>query len=227
MRVSYLPLMGLIVVLGLFASGCDTATGPVHSAIPLGYYRHEETLDETRRARVFELRSQETGYIRDTVWTQGSGGWKVDTAWSTELRFQLVGDGYFRTIERRSSGGILADSTVSYWYFFLRGDTLHYYNGVRLLGKSLGLTGKWESDPRDTLPTGSFLSFDFNADSVTMVERNVVTGDHESDTYAYDAEGDRLTIKVGNEELEARYEVVPGWSLYITNDTSAKYVRVR
>jgi hypothetical protein len=219
------PFASVVAALSmiLFAAGCQSGTEPSSSGIPIGLYASESTATrggvETRQVRTILLPSQLEGRIYDTLFTLRNGVWQADTMAETELHFQLVGDGYQRTVEVHHTMTAPADSSIGYWYFFRRGDSLYYYTGQRLLGNSPGLVGSWESDARDTAFSHRYYALHFTHDSVGVTYKAHPVGDL-SGMYTYQAAGNSLTIQGLPLSLGSRYEIVPGWSLYLTSQAT-------
>lgn len=207
-------------------AGCDGGTEPNSSGIPIGIYTNVEQSTqggfETRHVRTILLPTQTGGHLYDTIFTMRNGAWQIDSIAETELRFQLVGDGYQRTVEIRRDSSAPADSSIAYWYFFRRGDSLYHYTGQRLLGNNVGIVGGWESDPRDTAFTHRYYALRFTNDSVRVTYKDHPVGDL-SGTYHYKADRNILTIDGLPLALGSRYEVVPGWSLYLTTQAIRGY----
>jgi hypothetical protein len=207
-------------------AGCDAGTEPNSTGIPIGLYTNVELsvqggLD-TRHVRTILLPTQTVGHLYDTIYTLRDGAWQADSIAETELHFQLVGDGYQRTIEVHRSASAPADSSIAYWYFFRRGDSLYHYTGQRLLGPNVGIVGNWESDPRDTAFTGRYYALRFTKDSVAVTYKAHPVGDL-SGMYRYQVDRNTIAIQGLPLSLGSRYEVVPGWSLYLTTQATRGY----
>lgn len=230
MRISSHRSLFAVILLGLLLIGCEGGTEPNSPSIPIGLYRHAEQSTqggvETKRVRTILLPSQLEGHIYDTLYTLHNGSWEADSTAEIELHFQLVGDGYQRTTEVHRGEGMTADTTIGYWYFFRRGDSLYYYMGHRLLGTNAGIVGSWESDPRDTAATRRYYALNFTRDSVSITYKARQVGDL-TGIYRYQTDRNKITIAGLPFSLGSRYEVVPGWSLYLTSEATVGYEVVK
>jgi len=206
--------------------GCEGGTEPNSSSIPIGLYSHTEHSTqgglETKWARTILLPSQLEGHIYDTLFTMRNGSWEIDSTLETGLHFQLVGDGYQRTTEVHRVVGLPVDTTIGYWYFFRRGDSLYFYTGHRFIGNNAGIVGSWESDPRDTAAMHRYYALNFTRDSVSITYKARQVGDL-TGIYRYQADRNKITIAGLPFSLGSRYEVVPGWSLYLTSEATHGY----
>jgi hypothetical protein len=204
----------MLVVLG--CSGDPVATDPADQIMPLGTWSRTQAYadggGDRRLVSTVIISSQTTGILRDSFFVRGTDAWTFDSLAEVDLRFSSVGDGYLHTteVDRRHS-----DTTVRYWYFFKRGDSLYYYRGMRFLGRNVGLDGIWGSDVSDSLIDGRSYSLAFSHGELTYGS----VGDGVSATvkYGYSVAGDTLSLHGGALPFGDRYEVFPGWSLYITN----------
>jgi hypothetical protein len=216
-RTTRLPILLLLAVM---AFGCgDTSTQFVSFAIPRGQWRLEK-LDsgsgiEQRHVRNFTL-SDTLGVLTDTFAINNNGLWEVDSTAITRLVLQSIGDGYQRAIEIRNADTPDPDSLVRYWYFFKRNDSLYYYTGMRFLGNNSGLKGTWRTDERDSALLRETTWLNFYDDSLVVSHRSSILGNTDR-SYTYHALNNALTIDGIDNFYGGRYEVVPGWSLYITS----------
>jgi hypothetical protein len=226
MKLLLFHTLAALAAAAVLLAGCEGGTEPNSSGIPIGIYTNvEQGVQgglETRHVRTILIPTQTGGHLYDTIFTMRNGAWEMDSTAETELRFQLVGDGYQRTVEIRRDSSAPADSSIAYWYFFRRGDSLYHYTGQRLLGNNVGIVGSWESDPRDTAFTHRYYALRFTADSVSVTYKDHPVGDL-SGIYPYKAVGSTLTIQGLPLTLGSRYEVVPGWSLYLTTQATRGY----
>jgi hypothetical protein len=155
-----------------------------------------------------------------------NGTWEIDSTAIATLRFQSIGDGYQRAVEVHNAGTADADSLVRYWYFFKRGDSLHYYVGMRFLGNNPGLVGTWRTDERDSALLKGTTWLNFYADSVDINLRSDLLGDIDR-TYSYHTEQNILVVDGIGDFYGDRFEVVPGSSLYISSRLSEGFTQVR
>jgi hypothetical protein len=162
-----------------------------------------------------------SGSIIDTITIGG-----VDSVATTTLSYNGIGDGYQRMLMIHERPGALPDTTLSYWYFFRRGDTLLYYSGMRYLGSSPRLRGAWANDPADLSFIEERCRFEFGVDSVRIIHEDT-TGGETAETLRYTAVGDTLTLPPNSCIVGERYEVTPGISLYITSRPSRRYIPVK
>jgi hypothetical protein len=217
-RTARIPI--LLLLLAIMASGCgDTSTQFVSYAIPRGQWRLEK-LDtgsgiEQRHVRNFTL-SDTLGVLTDTFAINNNGTWEVDSTAITRLVLQSIGDGYQRVIEIRNADAPDPDSLVRYWYFFKHNDSLYYYTGMRFLGNNSGLKGTWRTDDRDSVLLRETTWLNFYDDSLVISRRSGILGNADG-SYSYQAHNNALTINSLDNFYGNRYEVVPGWSLYITS----------
>jgi hypothetical protein len=222
----YLPLL---IILLATQFGCDQTTGPAVGSVPSGRWVHDTTLtvagEQQRQTSVVILSSTDPAFIRDTSWTLRNSIWEVDSTVETVLKLDPVGDGYLRTVESRRVNGGMPDSTLRYWYFFSRNDSLYFYRGMRFLGKGLGLVGNWAIDSMDTAATGLSYSLHFTSDSVEI--QNSRANGPASGRYSYQSSGSLLTINNVSLGFGSRYEVVPGTAFYSTTTVQSGYRRQR
>ncbi len=222
----YVPLLALLLVTQF---GCDQTTAPPVGSVPSGRWVRDTTFtvagEQQRQTSVVILSSTDPAFIRDTAWTLRNSIWEVDSTVERVLNLSPVGDGYLRTVEVRRVNGGMADSTLRYWYFFTRNDSLYFYRGMRFLGKGLGLVADWAIDSLDTSLTGLAYSLHFTSDSVEV--RNDRAVGPMSGRYGYQAQGSLLTITNLSLGFGSRYEVVPGTAFYSTTMIQAGYRRER
>ncbi len=220
----------LLPVLLLLFAGCDdSGTTPISPGPPSGSWLNVQTYTiggtEMRRTSNLTILSQTEGSLIDTVFGLVSGEWTVDSVIRVDLRFNPVGDGYQRTYEIHMVPGSAPDTTLRYWYLFRRGDSLVHYIGMRFLGANAGLTGEWRNDPADTAFLGLCHALKFTDNSVVILDD---CGTPFSEGPMYDYEVDRDTLKISGRQLYgARFEVVPGWSLYLTARPSVGYRKIK
>jgi len=214
-------LVGLLSVIGCG----DNGSNPVTSGIPTGVWFNEESFSlggtQLQRKSYLTLGSQAEGTLVDTIFALQGGEWTVDSVVVTDLRFGPVGDGYQRTFEIHNAETVTPDTVLRYWFLFRRGDSLFHYIGMRFLGQNTGLVGEWHNDESDTLLLDGCSRLAFDKDSVRITDRcgsvdSVIT------SYAYRADRDTLTI-TGRQLYGTRFEVVPGWSLYLTTRATGGY----
>jgi hypothetical protein len=223
----YIPPALLLMTLLLLAGCGDNAAQFVSIGVPRGtwVYSRLDTQggEERRHTRTLTL-DDTLGTLDDTLLTRRSSvSWSIDSVSRTTMSFQSIGDGYQRTVEIRSGGSTLPDTSIRYYYFFKRGDSLSYYAGMRFVGSGARLLDTWKSDERDTLLLGESIGLSFRSDSVSVTRRPMLHAG--SDTVLpYRTKGDTLTID-GFTTFGDRYEVIPGWSLYITTHASPGYAR--
>jgi hypothetical protein len=216
-RTARIPI--LLLLLAIMASGCgDTSTQFVSYAIPRGQWRLEK-LDtgsgvQQRHMRNFTL-SDTLGVLTDTFAIRNNGLWEVDSTAITRLVFLSIGDGYQRAIEIHHADAPDPDSLVRYWYFFKRNDSLYSYTGMRFLGNNPGLKGSWSTDRQDSTLLGEMTWLNFFADSVTINHRSTLLGNSDS-SFGYHINLDTLSIDRVGTFYGDRFEVVPGFALYIT-----------
>lgn len=219
-------MVGLAAVPMLHGCGDDQPVAPIAPPIPVGRWSSEQSfsiggVERMLRSRLY-LSSQTTGTVTDSLFTRQGLGWQFDSVAILELRFQGVADGYQRTLEIRTPNGTTADTTLSYRYFLRRGDSLFYYVGMRFAGANAGLKGVWNNDPADTMLLGGCLQLAFASDSVAISS----CAESAAITYAYRTSNDTLIVN-GRPLYGTRYEVVPGWSLYITGRATGGYQIVK
>jgi hypothetical protein len=222
---SFLSWCLLPVILAAVAGGCDSSPQFSQSGVLSGnwiYSRFDTAAGVAfRRASLLQL-SDTVGMKYDTTFEQLGVGWGIDSTTMTRLEFQGVGDGYQRAREIRQTETTI-DTTVRYWYFFKRGDSLFYYVGMRYLGGSSGLVGTWKNEDRDSADVGGMTTLDFAGDN--MVAIRVKSGTQvQNETRAYRTKGDTLTFDGLPTPYGDRYEVVPGFALYITTRATGGYV---
>lgn len=203
---------------------CDQAVDAVGTSIPIGVWRRETIVNQggvdRKSVRRVSLRSQSDGRFFDTLYTMSGTTWVVDSVWETGLTFQGVGDGYQRAVEIIAGMGS-SDTSLSYWYFFQRNDSLYFYGGMRYLGSNPGIVGNWSSDPNDTAITRRYYTFKFGADSLDVT--NSSGSGTPSGRYGYQLSGSTLTVTGAVLDFVNRYEVVPGGGLYLTTPLSPGY----
>lgn len=218
----------LLAVFMLHGCGDDQPVAPIAPGIPVGVWASDQHfsiggVERMRRSRL-ELTSQTTGTLTDSLFTRQGIDWGFDSLAILQLKFQGVADGYQRALEIREFNGIPADTTLSYWYLFRRGDSLFHYIGMRFAGVNPGLQGSWSNDPADTTMLGGCLQLAFTSDSVSI--SNCTTSPTTRLTYPYHANRDTLIVN-GRPLYGTRYEIVPGWSLYITGRATGGYQLVK
>lgn len=224
-RLGFVPA----VVLSLLSLSCNSdPSTPFGSGLPAGKWRLD-TLSAERNERhvvVIDIVGSSGGRTLDTLFVDSSGTWKVSRIVERRLLFSSLSDGYFRAVESTMADSTAIDSIPRYWYFVTRGDTARFYRGMRFVGGNVGLPGSWKLDRPDSLMMHGYLDLAISKDTIRVDNASniPVTSGH----YFYTINGSSLLIQgltfgFGGD----RYEVVPGASLYITSNLSARYVRVR
>lgn len=215
-------MVGLVAAAMLHGCGDDQPVAPIAPPIPVGSWGSDQNFSvggvERMRHSRLELTSQTTGTVTDSLFTRQGAGWQFDSVEIRQLQFQGVADGYQRTLEIRQPGQTTPDTTLSYRYFFRRGDSLFYYVGMRFAGANAGLQGVWSNDPADTTMLGGCLQLAFASDSVAIGSCAASA----ATAYSYHTTHDTLIVN-GRPLYGTRYEVVPGWSLYITSRATGGY----
>src|SRR5688500_17865279 len=125
----------VLFVLSVLVAGCgDPVQSSPPTYAPTGYWWYRQTdsaTGHTLRSRLLLESSKGTGTLIDTVSYPAAGGGMVDSIIRRRLEFTPVGDGYQRMLTITEQTGSAADTTLDYWYFFRRGDTLLYFSGMR------------------------------------------------------------------------------------------------
>lgn len=210
-----LPLLLLLAIAGCSETPTSVSSNPL---VPLGRWSLVRTYQASGgsgpsqiRSRL-DLTSQTTGRMRDSVFVEDAGGWSLVSVSDVTLQFESVGDGYLRTLEINREKG---DTLLRYWYFFRRGGRLFYYRGMRFLGANAALAGSWSTDAADMEISGSryFLSFADGHATWSVQGNNALP----EETHPYVVSGDTIRFPGVAFAFGDRYEVFPGWSLYITN----------
>lgn len=225
-----LALAALILAGAISAVGCsDSGSNPVTSGIPAGVWFNEESFTlggtQLQRKSYLTVSSQSEGVLTDTIFALRNGEWKVDSVVATDLRFNPVGDGYQRTLEIYNAATVAPDTVLRYWFLFRRGDSLFHYVGMRFVGQNPGLVGEWHNDENDILLLNGCSRLTFGMDSVAITDR-CEAADSVRTSYLYQTNKDTLTI-TGRQLYGTRFEVVPGWSLYLTTRATGGYRIVR
>ena len=223
-----LSLVSLLFIL-LLLGGCDSGVEPVDTSIPVGLYlcvdqspQGDVTLE--RRSSIL-LMSENGGLLRDTTYLIVNGQRTLDSIRETELSFANGGAGYRRAIEIHKIGGVPVDTTVHYWRFLRQGDSLIYYMGDRFTGYNIGLEGSWWSEPDDSAAIGWRTDLDFTADSLRI--RHIPDIGGGTGHFAYKGERNVLTLDRRSPFEGDRYQIIPGWALYITTRGTQGYTLVR
>lgn len=216
--VRFRPFLFLIPLLLL--GGCSSnPSGPgTNFTVPLGRWLQVRTFsDLSYQHQVrssLDLLSYTGGTLRDSSFVWNGTDWTLDSVSTIAITFESVGDGYQRT---REVGPSITDTTVRYWYFFKRGDSLYYYRGMRFLGTNVGLEGRWSSDTLDRSLGGAAYALDFQQGHLDYSASGV------SSPLTYTVSGDTLHVDGGAFPFGDRYELFPGWSLYVTNHITGGY----
>ncbi|MBX7215771.1 MAG: hypothetical protein K1X90_02300 [Candidatus Kapabacteria bacterium] len=218
-------MLAALIAVPMLLPGCgDDTVAPIAPAIPVGSWISDQqfTLGGAHRMlrTRLDIRSQTSATRTDSLFTRQGSDWMFDSLTVADLQFQGVADGYQRTLEIWHPAGAPADTTLSYWYLFRRGDSLFHYVGMRFAGGNPGLQGVWSNEPADTALLGGCLRLVFSADSVAISDcaENLAT----RSVHSYHANRDTLVI-AGRSWYGTRYEVVPGWSLYVTGRATGGY----
>jgi len=219
-----------LLALSLFGA-CDGSTDPGEStSLPYGRYLYKELVQQgavTRELRsAIELRSADNARIYDTIYRVTNGELSIDSVFETELHLGSGGAGYQRAVEIHKVLGAPVDTTLHYWYFFRRGDSLFYYKGDRFTGGNIGLTGKWMSDPKDSAVVGWRTDIDFRASDVE-IRRVPVDGGQSESVFPYTESKNTIAIQGDSPFAGDRYQIVPGWALFITTHAAKGYVIAR
>jgi hypothetical protein len=164
--------------------------------------------------------------IVDSTWVQNGSEWRLDTIRQLRFEFYPVGDGYDRAVEVHKVGGETVDTTLHYWYFFTRGDTLFHYVGMRFLGNNSGLKGTWVTEAKDAAYLNGYCSLSFDGDSVTIQQGSGSSGGV-TGVYSYSTNRDTIHIDTDTFAYGDRYELLPGIHLYITSRATSPYVAVK
>ncbi|MEP7219415.1 MAG: hypothetical protein ABI876_10890 [Bacteroidota bacterium] len=213
----------LLLIAPLLFTGCDSPSGPADQTMPLGRYARTETGERggvmTRTNHEIDIHSESLAWVRDTVFLRDGSDWKIDAVSELKLQMSPLGDGYSRTLEIHMKDGAPVDTTLRYWSFLLRNDSLYFYTGSRFLGYNIGIVGHWESDPADTEISGQHSALTFTDDSV-HIERNLVPSGVTAGTFHYQTDRQNLSIEGSPIVYGNRYQVFPGWSCYITSSAT-------
>ena len=217
-----------VLVALLFAAalaGCgDSVQSTSSSFSPSGRWRYVESGaggGDSLRSYLFLDPGRGIGTISDTITRNG-----VDSVVNIRLEYTIVGDGYQRMLMIREDSAAVADTTLSYWFFFRRGDTLLYYAGMRFLGSSAQLQGAWGTDPADVYFVDERCRLEFGDDSV-RVHHEDLAGGVTTETLGYSTSGDMLHVDTNSCIVGDRFEITPGISLYITSRTTRRYLPVK
>ncbi len=223
LRYSFLSAL----LLALLSAGCGDSVQP-GSAIfsPAGKWRYTATdplLGTTTRSQLAFDALTGSGTIVDTI-TSTAGG--DDSIVSYRFRYTTVNEGYQRMILIRGDSTAPADTSLGYWYFYRRGDTLLYYTGMRFVGNGVGLEGVWESAGADVGLTGEHCRLEFSEQSVKILHTQT-GGTGTTRTLPYTALGDSLGTPGDPCIAGDRYEINPGFALYITTRATRRYLPLR
>jgi hypothetical protein len=220
------PLLLFVLVLSL--TGCDSGVEPDDTSIPVGLYLYSDqspqgdvTLERHYSVILF---SESEGLLTDTTYIIRDGQRTLDSIRETELSFANGGAGYRRAIEIEKIGGVPVDTTVHYWRFVRRGDSLFCYVGDRFTGFNIGLEGSWWSEPDDSAAAGWRTDLDFTGDSLRV--RHVPDVGPGTGRFAYAEDHNILTLDKTSPFRGDRYQIIPGWALYITTRGTQGYVLV-
>lgn len=212
-----------------FLAGCSDPVSPSGVGVPTGTYRYETSFTEggvdLRRVSTMMLLSQREGYIFDTLYRNNAGTWQPDSTVMLELAFRGFGNGYYRTIGIQRRGSSQPDTSVSYWLFARRADSVYMHVGQSYEGNNLGIVGRWDTPEDDTALLGGRYSLHFRNDSVAIEGNDPVMGPL-TGVFRYQTDRDSLRIIGAPVDLGNRYSVTPGWWLYLTHRPTHGYGKV-
>lgn len=218
-------IVSLLLLSILLLAGCDSGVEPVDTSIPVGLYlsidrspQGDVTLE--RRSSILLL-SETEGLLSDTTYIITNGERTLDSIRETELSFANGGAGYRRAIEIQKIGGVPIDTTVHYWRFVRQGDSLIFYMGDRFTGFNIGLEGSWWSEPDDSAVAGWRTDLDFTNDSLRV--RHIPDIGGGTEYFVYKGEHNVLTLDKPSPFEGDRYQIIPGWALYITTRGTQGY----
>lgn len=221
-----LPCLAAILLV-LAIAGCGDTVEPGSSIYtPSGRWRYTETdtlLGTTLRSGLAFNPLTRNGTIVDTF-SRAQGG--ADSIVSYRFQYGTVGEGYQRIVMIREDSIASPDTSLAYWYFYRRGDTLLYYSGMRFVGNSPLLQGVWENDPGDVATLGEHCRLEFSDDSVKIVHAEQGSGST-TRTLVYQTSGNLLQVAPDSCIAGDRFEINPGISLYITSRLSRRYLPQR
>ena len=218
----------LVTCVALFITSCDSGTDPVSTALPRGNWYHvleSNAGNPSTRTHSRITLGNDTASIVDTFFTVTNDISAIDSIRYIELELNGVGDGYYRAFEIHTAPDLTpTDTTLHYWYFFVRNNLLYYYTGMRFEGGQSGIVGSWSNASYDNSLLGEQTNMTFTPDSVMIVREALDGTTVFSKNYSY--ETDKDTLRIAGSDVPyygQRYEIVPGLALYITSHATRGY----
>lgn len=220
----------LVSLFTILAGGCSDPVSPPSTSIPTGTYAYRTLFSQgdlpMRRHQRLVLASQTQALLYDTLFHDDNGTWVTDSISRLAVSLQSVGNGYYRGIGIRTGDGAEPDTTLRYWLFSRRGDSLYTFIGHAFNGSNIGIVGRWETAAADTVMLGSRYVLDFRNDSVA-IQGNTAGAGSIRGTFRYATNRDTLRIMGAPVDLGDRFSVTPGWGLYITSRPVHGYGRTQ
>jgi len=216
----------LLLLPTLLLGACSGSSGPVEDILPEGIFHRVEMTAQGEIHHGLRL-EPDSAFLFDTTFVMNGSTLSVDSIRILQMELNPSADGYFRAVEEeRGNGSDITGRSLRYWYFYQKGEELHYYRGMRFRGANVSIVGDWSTSAADSAYLERAYNYSFTDDSVRITTNPggmIVETSYE----IHDAGIRTLSFTSGHvPPFGPRMEIVPGLALYLTSEASPGYRKI-